>query len=199
MRRVSCKLPRNSAETTCTTSPEQIEVMKLEGYTGPLCNKHVHSTVTRSSPFYCPVGVINKPTTVELWISPVYRLLAVAKFSKSTRGPSAIAELRVCLGVSTLYSSAILLMLKMACLKYLLITSGAFGCNDCGENSLDVAILTYAEEYVKSVNSDTFPELLVVAAVFNVYLFRNSQLSTLYSTVKSRTEMTIITTVRYSG
>jgi len=28
--------------------------------------------------------VINKPTTVELWISPVYRRLAVAKFSKST-------------------------------------------------------------------------------------------------------------------
>jgi len=27
----SCQLPRNSAETTCTTSPEQIEVMKLEG------------------------------------------------------------------------------------------------------------------------------------------------------------------------
>jgi len=26
----SCQLPRNSAETTCTTSAEQIEVMKLE-------------------------------------------------------------------------------------------------------------------------------------------------------------------------
>jgi len=26
----SCQLSRNSAETTCTTSPEQIEVMKLE-------------------------------------------------------------------------------------------------------------------------------------------------------------------------
>ena len=34
----------NSAETTCTTSPEQIEVMKLEGYSGSMCNKHVHST-----------------------------------------------------------------------------------------------------------------------------------------------------------
>ena len=32
-----------------------------------------------------------------------------------------------------------------------------------------------------------------------VNLFRNSQLSTLYSTVKSRTEMTIITTVKYRG
>jgi len=27
----SCQLPRNSAETTCTTIPEQIEVVKLEG------------------------------------------------------------------------------------------------------------------------------------------------------------------------
>ena len=67
----SCQLPRNSAETTCTTSPEQIEVMKLEGYSGPMCNKHVHSTMTRSSRFHCPTGVINKPTTGELWISPV--------------------------------------------------------------------------------------------------------------------------------
>jgi len=33
----------------------------------------------------------------------------------------------------------------------------------------------------------------------NLILFRNSQLSTLYSTVKSRTEMTIITAVRYHG
>jgi len=40
----SCQLPRNSAETTCTTSPEQIEVMKLEGYSGAMGNKHVHST-----------------------------------------------------------------------------------------------------------------------------------------------------------
>jgi len=38
-------MPRNSAETTSTTSPEQIEVMKLEGYSGQLCNKHVHSTM----------------------------------------------------------------------------------------------------------------------------------------------------------
>ena len=82
MRRVSCKLPRNSAETTCTTSPEQIEVMKLEGYCKAMCNKHVHSTMTRSSRCRGPVGVTNKPTTVELWISPVYRRLAVAKFCK---------------------------------------------------------------------------------------------------------------------
>ena len=49
-----------------------------------MCSKHVHSTVTRASRFHCLIGVINKPTTVELCISPVYRRLAVAKFSKST-------------------------------------------------------------------------------------------------------------------
>jgi len=79
---ISCQLPRNSAETTCTTSLEQIEVTKLEGYSGAMCNKHVHSTVTRSSGFHCLIGVINKPTTVELCISPVYRRLSVAKFCK---------------------------------------------------------------------------------------------------------------------
>jgi len=35
----------------------------LEGYSGPMCNKHVHSTMTRSSRFHCLIGVINKPTT----------------------------------------------------------------------------------------------------------------------------------------
>jgi len=80
----SCQLPRNSTETTCTRSPEQIEVMKLEGYSEAMCNKHVHSTMTRSSRFHYPIGVINKPTTNEWWISPVYRRLPVAKFSKST-------------------------------------------------------------------------------------------------------------------
>jgi len=45
-----------------------------------MCSKHVHSTVTRASRFYCLIGVINKPTTVELCISPVYRRLAVAIF-----------------------------------------------------------------------------------------------------------------------
>jgi len=79
----SCQLPRNSAETTCTTSPEQIEVMKLKRYSKTMCNKHVHSTTTRQSCSHCLVRVINKPTTVELCISPVYRRLAVAKFSKS--------------------------------------------------------------------------------------------------------------------
>jgi len=61
----SCQLPCNSAETrrTYTKSTEQIEVMKLEGYSGTMCNKHVHSTVMRSSRFHCLIGVINKPTT----------------------------------------------------------------------------------------------------------------------------------------
>jgi len=80
----SCQLPRNRAVTTCMTSPEQIEVMKLKRYSKAMCNKHVHSTMTRSSRFRCLIGVINKPTTVELWISLVYRRLAVAKFSEST-------------------------------------------------------------------------------------------------------------------
>jgi len=79
-----CQLQRNNAETTCTTSPELIEVMKLEGYSKLMCSEHVHTTITRSSRFHCLIGVINKPTTVELFISLVYRRLAVAKFSKST-------------------------------------------------------------------------------------------------------------------
>ena len=49
----SCQLPRNSAETTCTTSLEQIEVMKLRSWrvTVGQCviNMIVHSTMTRSS------------------------------------------------------------------------------------------------------------------------------------------------------
>jgi len=49
-----------------------------------MCSKHVHSAVTRASHFHCLIGVINKQTTVELCISPVYWRLAVAKFSKST-------------------------------------------------------------------------------------------------------------------
>ena len=80
----SCHLPRNSAETTCTTSHEEIDVMKLEGCSQTMCNKHVHSTMTRSSRFHCLKGVINKPTTDKLWISLVYRRFAVAKFSKSS-------------------------------------------------------------------------------------------------------------------
>jgi len=67
-----------------TTSRKQIEVLKLDSYSGPMCNKYVHSTVTRSSRFHCLIGVINKPTTDVLLISPVYRRFAVAEFSKFT-------------------------------------------------------------------------------------------------------------------
>jgi len=49
-----------------------------------MCNKHVPSIMMRSSRFHYLIGVINKPTTVELGISLLHRLLAVAKFSKST-------------------------------------------------------------------------------------------------------------------
>ena len=45
---------------------------------------NVHSTMTRRSRFHCLRCVINKSTTDDLWISPVYRRPAVAKFSKST-------------------------------------------------------------------------------------------------------------------
>jgi len=92
----SCQLTRNSAETTCTTSPEQIEVMKLGGYSGAMCNKHMHSTMTRSSRFHCPIGVINKPTTDELWISPVYRRLALAKASRGKNYKLRCVHFRPC-------------------------------------------------------------------------------------------------------
>ena len=57
------------------SSPKEIEVMKLEGYSGPMCNKHVHSTMTRSSRFQCPIGVINKPSTDVLIIIIIKRQL----------------------------------------------------------------------------------------------------------------------------
>jgi len=68
----SCQLPRNSAETTCTTSRREIEDIKLDGYCGAMCNKHVHSTMMRSTCFHCLRGVINKPTTVEFCVLPVF-------------------------------------------------------------------------------------------------------------------------------
>jgi len=49
----SRQLSRNSAETTCVTSPEQIEVIKLKGYSGSMCNKHVHSTMTLPLSYRC--------------------------------------------------------------------------------------------------------------------------------------------------
>jgi len=53
----SCQLLHNSVGTTCT-SPEQIEVMDLEGYSRPTYSKLVHSATTRST----VVGVIHKLT-----------------------------------------------------------------------------------------------------------------------------------------
>ena len=52
----SCQLLHNSVGTTCRTSPEQIEVMELEGYSRPTYNKLVHSATTCST----VVGVIHK-------------------------------------------------------------------------------------------------------------------------------------------
>ena len=51
----SCELLHNSVGTTCTTSPEQSEVMELEGYTRPTYNKLVHSAMTHLT----VVGVIH--------------------------------------------------------------------------------------------------------------------------------------------
>ena len=55
--RKSCQLLHNSVGITCT-SPEQIEVMELEGYSRLTCNKLVHSATTRST----VVDVIHKLT-----------------------------------------------------------------------------------------------------------------------------------------
>ena len=67
-------------ETTCT-SPEQIEVMELEGYSRPTYNKLVHSATTRST----VVGVIHKLTveSTSLLDTPIHRPLAMTTFSKS--------------------------------------------------------------------------------------------------------------------
>jgi len=54
----SCQLLHNSVGTTCTTSPEKIEVMKLEGYSRPTYIKQVHSATTSST----VVSVIRKLT-----------------------------------------------------------------------------------------------------------------------------------------
>jgi len=51
----SCQLPRNSAETTCTTSPEQIEVMKLESYSGTKKVKFSHTRYRALGPELIPV------------------------------------------------------------------------------------------------------------------------------------------------
>ena len=47
-----------------------------------MSNKHVHSTVTHSSRFHCLIGVINKPTMVELCISSSVRpILRIGEYS----------------------------------------------------------------------------------------------------------------------
>jgi len=57
---VSQNLLHNSLGTTYT-SPEQIEVMELEGYSRPTYNKLAHSATTRST----VEGVIHKLTVDE--------------------------------------------------------------------------------------------------------------------------------------
>ena len=60
---VSVKILHNSVGITCTTSPEQIKVMELEGYSRPTYNKLVHSAMTRST--VVSVTVIHKLTVDE--------------------------------------------------------------------------------------------------------------------------------------
>ena len=50
--------------TTCTTSPEQIEVMELEGYSRPTYNKLVYSAMMRST----VEGVIHKLTVYDQFV-----------------------------------------------------------------------------------------------------------------------------------
>jgi len=66
------------------TSPDQIDGMKLEIWSEAMRDRQcaLNHDATESAPIVS--GVINKPTMVELCISPVYQRLAVAKFSKST-------------------------------------------------------------------------------------------------------------------
>jgi len=45
----SWQLLRNGVGTICTTSPEEIEVMELEGYSRPTYNELVHSAMTLDS------------------------------------------------------------------------------------------------------------------------------------------------------
>jgi len=63
-----CQLPHNSAETTSTTSPEQIEVMKLKRYSKAMCNKHVHSTMTS-----CVYHLYTDNFLCQNFLSPQYR------------------------------------------------------------------------------------------------------------------------------
>ena len=81
---MSLKILPTATQQCSITSHEQIDGMKLGVYLEAICNKHMHSTMTRPSRFHRLIGVINKLTTADLCISPVYRRLAVAKFSKPT-------------------------------------------------------------------------------------------------------------------
>ena len=53
----SCQLLHNIVGTTCTTNPEQIEVIELEGYSRPTYNKLVHSATTRLT-VVCVMGLL---------------------------------------------------------------------------------------------------------------------------------------------
>ena len=77
----SCQLLYNSVGTTCTTSPEQIEVMELKGYSRPTCNKPVHLAMTRST----VVSVIHKLTVND---ESMWCCLRDPMFSRFSRTPT---------------------------------------------------------------------------------------------------------------
>jgi len=54
----SCQLPRNSAETTYTTSPDQIDGMKLEIYMEAMRDRQcaLHHDATESAPIVSQVS-----------------------------------------------------------------------------------------------------------------------------------------------
>ena len=77
---VANKRVHNSVGTTCTTSPEQIEVTELEGYSQPTYNKlcaSSHDVLDRRR--HNPQADRRR-----VQIKPVLRRLSVAEFSKST-------------------------------------------------------------------------------------------------------------------
>ena len=77
----SCQLPRNSVETSCTTSPDHIDVTKLEVQLEAMCNKHLHLAMMRPSRFslsYRCHKQTDHGRAVDITCIPM------AKFSKST-------------------------------------------------------------------------------------------------------------------
>jgi len=83
----SCQLPRNGAETHVRQVLNKSKLWSWRVKVGRCVINMCTQPWRIWGRFHCLIGVINKPTTVELCISPVYRRLAVAKFSICSRDP----------------------------------------------------------------------------------------------------------------